>query len=72
VFSRGNEAFPQTFSQLQKAMAVFPCWSDVLLVMEVSVRHCVTGTGRWVSVVLAGLGVLIGCRCGMRVCMIGV
>jgi hypothetical protein len=59
VFLRGSEALPQTVSQLQKAVPVFPGWSDVLLKMEVSVRHLVTGTGRCV---LAGLGVLIGCH----------
>jgi hypothetical protein len=59
VFPGGSEALPQTVSQLQKAVPVFPVWSDVLLKMGVSVGHLVTGTGRCV---LTGRGVLIGCH----------
>ena len=51
VFPRRNEALPQIVSQLQKAVPVFLGWSDVLLVMEVSVRHCMTGVVLCVSVV---------------------
>ena len=50
VFPIGNEALPQTVSPLKKAVTVFPSWSDVLLMMEVAVRHCVTGAGLCVSV----------------------